>query len=90
MPPPIGFEIYQSCNHCESYIEDLESGGTGYVLSVEIFNRSDRVIWPCAYRFRPLSNERDFRWLGLIAWTGVEFPYRFPGETSGGFGPDRS
>ena len=85
-----GLRVCQSANYCESYVKDLESGGTGYVLSVVIYNESDRIVRPCAYRLIPLSNERDFRWLEASSH-GAEpkFFYRLPGETSGGFGPDK-
>jgi hypothetical protein len=67
----------------------LESGGTGYILSIEIYNESDRIVWPCAYRLKPLSNECHFRWLESSSH-GAEpkFVYKLPGETAGGFGPD--
>ncbi len=82
-----GLSIYQSLTSFESYVTNLEFGGTGYVLSLEIYNGSDRIVWPCAYRLTPLANEREFRWLEIASpRVEGEPPYQFPGETSGGFG----
>jgi len=82
-----GLSIYQSLTTFESYITDLEFGGTGYVLSLEIYNGSDQILWPRAYRLTPLANEREFRWLEILSpRVEGEPPYQFPRETSGGFG----
>jgi hypothetical protein len=84
-----GLYIFPSLIRFESYVTDLKSGGTGYALSVEIYNDSNRVIWPCAYRLTPLANERQFRWLEVsLDGPKVDAPYRFPGETKGGFASD--
>lgn len=65
---PKGLRIIQIDNPLENSIFDLNSGGAGYILCVEICNDTERPVRIEQFRLEPPWADPDFHWL--------EDPYR--------------
>jgi hypothetical protein len=74
-----GLSICQIGSPVENTIFDLEHGGTGYMLSVEICNHAPKILGIEQYRLEPPWPESDFRWLeDPRKLTPCEVSYSFP------------
>src|ERR1700730_7376278 len=74
-----GLSICQIGSPVENTVFDLEHGGTGYMLSVEICNHAPKILGIEHYRLEPPWPESDFRWLqDPRKWTPCEVNYSFP------------
>jgi hypothetical protein len=74
-----GLSISQIGSPVENTIFDLEHGGTGYMLSVEICNHAPKILGIEQYRLEPPWPESDFRWLeDPRKLTPCEVNYSFP------------
>jgi hypothetical protein len=58
-----GLSAYQTGTVLENTIFDLDSGGSGYILSIAICNDSERPIRLHEFGLRMLWHEPAFRWL---------------------------
>ncbi len=74
-----GLSICQIGSPVENTIFDLEHGGTGYMLSVEICNHAPKILGIEQYRLESPWPESDFRWLeDPRKLTPCEVNYSFP------------
>ena len=84
-----GLTIYQEPNEPGTRIFDLDSGKTGYMLSIAIRNDSPRTLWLHEYRLEIPWWEPSFQWL-KDPWGKIprEHTYSFPDSTLIGFERD--
>jgi hypothetical protein len=74
-----GLSICQIGSPVENTVFDLEHGGTGYMLGVEIRNNTPKILSIEQYRLEPPWPESDFRWLeDPRKLRPREFNYSFP------------
>ena len=74
-----GLSICQIGSPVENTVFDLEHGGTGYMLSVEICNHAPGILGIEQYRLESPWPESDFRWLeDPRKLTPCEVNYSFP------------
>jgi hypothetical protein len=79
-----GLSVYQTGTLLENTIFDLDSGGSGYMLSVAIYNDSERPIRLHEFRLEPPWHDPGFRWLeGASRGSPRKCSYSFapPGPT---------
>lgn len=82
-----GLRLYQTGTQLDSSIFDLDSAGTGYILSIAIRNPSDRIIRPVACRLKSPWGEARLRWLeDPLRNKPKEYSYSFPAPGPLGFG----
>jgi hypothetical protein len=74
-----GLSIFQIGAVHHARIFDLDSGGWGLMVTLEICNDSQRIVWPHECRVDMPWWERHFRWLEDPARKAPrEFTYSFP------------
>jgi hypothetical protein len=81
--------VLQSPNFIETNVFDLESGGTGYMLSVVVHNDSDQIVRLQAFRLDIPWFENSFRWLqDPFRESPRQYTYSFPAPGPSGFERD--
>jgi hypothetical protein len=84
-----GLEIYQAGTILENAVFDLDSGGTGYMLAVAIYNGSGQILRPQGPRLELAWPESHFRWLeNPFGKVPREYTYSFPPPGPAGFDRD--
>ena len=84
-----GLSIYQAGTIVENTVFDLDSGGTGFMLSVVIYKEAKRILYPVEYRLELPWPETQFQWLE-DPWRKMprEYAYSFPKPGPEGFQRD--
>jgi hypothetical protein len=78
-----GLSVFQTGSLVENTVFDLDSGGSGYMLSVAIHNDSNRPVRLHEFRLKLLWNEAQFRWLSdPFRALPRKYAYSFPGRRS--------
>jgi hypothetical protein len=81
--------VFQNSNFVETNVFDLESGGTGYILSVMVHNESDQVVQLQAFRLEIPWWENSFRWLqDPFRESPRQYTYSYPAPGPAGFERD--
>jgi hypothetical protein len=81
--------VFQNSNFVETNVFDLESGGTGYMLSVMVHNESDQVVQLQAFRLEIPWWENSFRWLqDPFRESPRQYTYSYPAPGPAGFERD--
>ena len=84
-----GLNVSQHPDPLQSSVFDLDSGGTGYMLSIAIDNDSERVIRGVTARLETPWWEPNFGWLiDPRRRTPREHTYSFPDSGPVGFEPE--
>ncbi len=84
-----GLAIYQGPNIPDTQIFDLDSGGTGYMLTIAMRSDSPRTLWLHEFRLEIPWWEPRFRWLEYpLGKAPREYTYSFPDPGPVGFEPD--
>ncbi len=84
-----GLAIYPGPNIPDSRIFDLDSGGTGYMITVAFHNDSPRILWLSEFRLEIPWWEPQFRWLPYpLGKVPREYTYSLSDPWPAGFEPD--
>jgi hypothetical protein len=84
-----GLAIYQSPNIPDTGIYDLDSGGTGYMVTIAFHNNSPGILGPHECRLEIPWREPCFRWLeDPLGKIPREYTYSFPDPGPVGFERD--
>lgn len=84
-----GLELFQDPETIQTSIFDLDSGQTGYMLSIKIHNESQRSIQLKEPRLAILWREPDFHWLvDPLRKSPREYTYSLPDPAPVGFERD--
>jgi len=81
-----GLSIYQTGTTIENVVFDLNFAGSGYILSIAVYDDANRIIQPREFRLKMIWPEPHFRWLeDPLAKVPREFTYDFPPHGPKGF-----
>jgi hypothetical protein len=81
-----GLSIHQRGTCIDNSVVDLDFGGTGYILSVAIYNDSNRIIRPHEIRLEMPWHESQFRLLeNPLTKIPREYTYALPPPGPAGF-----
>ena len=84
-----GLELFQDPMDIETGVRDLDSGGTGYMLSIAIHNKSQRSIRLHEPRLKIPWRESEFHWIEDPRRKAPrEYTYSFPDPGPTGFERD--